>query len=374
MRVICTVTATLIAYSASAHHSAAPHFDMSQKLVLDGVVTDFRFVNPHGYFYFDVTSESGEVSNWRCELAGATGLKRRGWTVETLVPGQRITVNGAPARREDNLCFTTSFILEDGTEISRMTNLPESTATAEAAVPAGAVDRPAYLDNGQPNLSGPWVSQGRGGGMGPGGPQGMGPGGVPGTAPAGGTGFLPGPAGFPAPTTAGRMAAANYEQPFDDPAIFCHPANIIFSWTHDQHVNDIYQAEDTITLQYGYMDLVRTIHLHETEHPDSIVPNVAGYSIGSWEDDVLVVDTIGFEQGILFPLNDGLMHSADMHIVERFRFDAETNSLRREFIAHDPEFLQSDYVGESVMVLTDEPYEPYNCTELSGENNRRPAG
>ncbi len=349
MRVICTVTATLIAYSASAHHSAAPHFDMSQKLVLDGVVTDFRFVNPHGYFYFDVTSESGEVSNWRCELAGATGLKRRGWTVETLVPGQRITVNGAPARREDNLCFTTSFILEDGTEISRMTNLPESTATAEAE----DEDRPQYLDNGQPNLSGPWVSQGRGGGMGPGGPAGM------------------GAMGRPAPTAAGSLASADYEQEFDNPAIFCHPTNIFFGWTHDQHVNDIYQEDDTITLQYGYMDLVRTIHLDATAHPDAITLNVAGHSIGWWENDVLVVDTIGFEQGLLSPL-DGLMHSTEMHVVERFRFDAETDTLRQEYTAHDPAFLQTDHTGENVMQLTDEPYEPYNCTELSGDNNRRP--
>jgi hypothetical protein len=358
MRIVFAVTATLIAYSASAHHSAVPHFDTSQQIVLDGVVTDFQFVNPHGYFYFDVTSESGEISNWRCELAGATGLRRRGWTEETLVPGQRITVNGSPARREDNHCFTSSFTLEDGTEISRNAdlNLLESATTAEDE----AEDRPQYLDNGQPNLSGPWVSQGRGGGMGPGGA----PGGAPGMGPGG-------PSGRPAATAAGSLASADYEQIFDDPAIFCHPANIIFGLTHDQHVNDIYQDENTITLQYGYMDLVRTIHLDATAHPDVITPNVAGHSIGWWENDVLVVDTIGFEQGLLVPLT-GLMHSAEMHVVERFRYDAESNTLRREFTAHDPSFLQSDYTGENTFALTNEPYEPYNCTELSGDNNRRP--
>ncbi|MYJ95238.1 MAG: hypothetical protein F4053_06520 [Proteobacteria bacterium] len=179
--------------------------------------------------------------------------------------------------------------------------------------------------------------------------------------------------GFPAPTDAGLAAAADYEQPFDDPAIHCHPANIIFGFTHDSHVNDIYQTDDTVSIQYGYMDLVRTVHLDQTEHPDDIVPSVGGHSIGRWDGDVLVVDTVGFEQGVVFPLGDGLMHSADMQVTERFEVRDEGQTLVRAYVAHDPAFLQTDWVGESVFQRTSEPYRPYNCTELSGDNNRRPA-
>ena len=181
-----------------------------------------------------------------------------------------------------------------------------------------------------------------------------------------------GPPGLPAPTEAGVAAAADYEQPFDDPAIHCHPANIIFGFTHDSHVNDIYQTDDTVTLQYGYMDLVRTIHLDQAEHPDDIVPSVGGHSIGRWDGDVLVADTVGFEQGILFPLN-GRTHSADMQVTERFAVRDEGQTLVRSYVAHDPAFLQTDWVGESVFRRTSEPYQPYDCTELSGDNNRRPA-
>ena len=372
-RICLTVVSLGIVAGAHAHHSAAPHFDMDNSLSVEGVVTQLRLVNPHAYVYFDVTDVTGAVANWRCELSGATGMKRRGWTADSLVPGQAITVNGAPARREDHVCYANFMVLEDGTRIDR-NSPPAGAAEAVPVVDASAVPEAwtAYLANGQPNLGGPWVRQGMGGGMGPP-PAGTGPGpGGMGPAPGGPGGMGGGPAGLPAPTEAGLSASADYEQPFDDPAIFCHPANIIFGFTHDSHVNDIYQTEDTVTLQYGYMDLVRTIHLNQTEHPGDIVHSVGGHSIGRWEGDVLVADTVGFEQGILFPLN-GRMHSADMQVTERFEVRDEGQTLVRSYVAHDPAFLQTDWVGESVFQRTSEPYEPYDCVELSGGNNRRPA-
>ena len=354
-----------------AHHSAAPHFDMDNPVTVEGVITELRLVNPHAYVYFDVTGDTGEVANWRCELAGGTGMRRRGWTDDSLVPGQAITMTGAPARREDRVCYTNFIEFEDGTRIARNDPPPGFEAAPAADAPEAPETWTAYLPNGQPNLGGPWVRQGMGGGMGPPpGGAGAGPGGM-GPAPGGMAGGAPG-GGRPAPTEAGLAAAADYEQPFDDPAIHCHPANIIFGFTHDSHVNDIYQTDDTVTIQYGYMDLVRTVHLDRTEHPDDIVPSVGGHSIGRWEGDVLVVDTVGFEQGVVFPLGDGLMHSADMQVTERFEVRDEGQTLARAYVARDPAFLQTDWVGESVFQRTSEPYRPYNCTELSGDNNRRP--
>lgn len=371
-RICFTIVSLGIAAGAYAHHSAAPHFDMDNPVTVEGVITELRLVNPHAYVYFDVTDDTGEVANWRCELAGGTGMRRRGWTDDSLLPGQAITMTGAPARREDRVCYTNFIEFEDGTRIARNDPPPGFEVAPAADAPEAPESWTAYLPNGQPNLGGPWVRQGMGGGMGPppggaaAGPGGMGP------APGGMAGGAPG-GGRPAPTEAGLAAAADYEQPFDDPAIHCHPANIIFGFTHDSHVNDIYQADDTVTIQYGYMDLVRTVHLDRTEHPDDIVPSVGGHSIGRWEGDVLVVDTVGFEQGIVFPLGDGLMHSADMQVTERFEVRDEGQTLIRAYVAHDPAFLQTDWVGESVFQRTSEPYRPYNCTELSGDNNRRPA-
>ena len=369
-RIGFTLFSFAVAAGAYAHHSAAPHFDMDNPITVEGVITELRLVNPHAYVYFDVTDDTGEVANWRCELAGGTGMRRRGWTDDSLVPGQAITMTGSPARREEHVCHTSFIEFEDGTRIARNGPPPEFEAAAAVEETPVVTEWTAYLANGQPNLGGPWIRQGMGGMGGP--PAGMGapPGGAgPGAAPGG----MGGGGGRPAPTAAGLAAAADYEQPFDDPAIHCHPANIIFGFTHDSHVNDIYQTDDTVTIQYGYMDLVRTVHLDRTEHPNDIVPSVGGHSIGRWEGDVLVVDTVGFEQGVVFPLGDGLMHSADMQVTERFEVRDEGQTLVRSYVAHDPAFLQTDWVGESVFLRTSEPYRPYNCVELSGDNNRRPA-
>ena len=365
-----TLISFAVAAGAYAHHSAAPHFDMDNPITVEGVITELRLVNPHAYVYFDVTDDTGEVANWRCELAGGTGMRRRGWTDDSLMPGQAITMTGSPARREERVCHTSFIEFEDGTRTARNGPPPEFEAAAAVEETPVVTGWTAYLPNGQPNLGGPWIRQGMGGMGGP--PAGMGapPGGAgPGAAPGG----MGGGGGRPAPTAAGLAAAADYEQPYDDPAIHCHPANIIFGFTHDSHVNDIYQSDDTVTIQYGYMDLVRTVHLDRTEHPNDIVASVGGHSIGRWEGDALVVDTVGFEQGVVFPLGDGLMHSADMQVTERFEVRDEGQTLVRAYVARDPAFLQTDWVGESVFQRTSEPYRPYDCVELSGDNNRRPA-
>jgi Family of unknown function (DUF6152) len=360
----------LIASGAHAHHSAAPHFDMDTAMDVEGVITELKFVNPHAYFYFDVTDDTGATVNWRCEMPAATSLRRLGWTPETLKPGQTVTVNGSPARREDHVCYLNFLTLEDGTRITR-TGAPAGANEVElAGKPQLDATQPHLLADGRPNLDGLWVAA-----RGPGGPPpGARPGGRGGPPPSGpggpGRGNPPLPPGLPAPTPAGVAAAAGYEQPFDDPAIACHPANIIFAWTHDQHVNKIDQEDDLITLTYGYMDLVRTIHLDQSEHPKTLVPSVGGHSIGHWEGNVLVVDTMGFEPGVLFPLN-GLKHSDQMRVTERFALSDDGQTLVRHFVVHDPAFLQTDWVRQDEMLRTTEPHIAYNCTELSGDNNRR---
>ena len=84
-----------------------------------------------------------------------------------------------------------------------------------------------------------------------------------------------------------------------------------------------------------------------------------------------MVDTIGFKPSTLIPIN-GTMHSAGMHVVERFSVDNAEGVLTREYRADDALFLKAPYIGRDQMKLSEEPYVPYNCVELSGKNNIRP--
>ena len=140
---------------------------------------------------------------------------------------------------------------------------------------------------------------------------------------------------------------------------------------HDQNVNEIRLAQREVSLRYGYMDLVRTVHLDMTEHPQNVPAGLAGHSIGHWEDGALVVDTTGFAPGVLMPMM-GLMHSARMHVVERFSVDSTGNVLTRRYTVDDPLYLAAPYSGSDVVLRSSEPATPYHCVELSGRNNQRP--
>ena len=118
------------------------------------------------------------------------------------------------------------------------------------------------------------------------------------------------------------------------------------------------------------MDFVRTIHMN-APHPKVIPPTTGGHSTGTWDGDVLVVDTVGFAPSVLIPIA-GVMHSDQLHVVERFAVDPVAKRLTRDYRAEDPLYSKTPYVGSDVMLLSTEPAVPYNCVELSGKNNLRP--
>ena len=127
-------------------------------------------------------------------------------------------------------------------------------------------------------------------------------------------------------------------------------------------MNRVTQRGDTITIQYGRLGVVRTIHLNLTEHPKNITPSVTGHSIGRWEDDVLVVDTIGFAPGML---NRNVPHSEQLHVVEHFRFDPKARQLRREYTAQDPRFLLKPVTGTNAMDVSGVRYDAEPCEDLT---------
>lgn len=346
----------LLASTAAAHH-AGTAYDQSKLLELNGTVSKFEFVNPHAYVYFVVQDLKGVQQSWRCELGASATLARLGWTKNTFTAGQKVIFKGAAGRNEPNVCVLNSFVMPNGQGFSAREDFTKGGPNPVATLVKNP-SRPARLPNGRPNFSGPWISAGN--------------------AADRTSGFMRGAPGMPAtmqelaqPTAAGAAASAGYNQPFDDPAIKCDVANILHGWWHDGYVNEIVQKDDVITLRYGYMDFVRTIYLNQTAHPQNIKPSRGGHSIGKWDGDVLVVDTVGLAPGVLNPLV-GIMYSNQMHVVERFTLDAAAGTLRREFTATDPLYLKAPVTGYDVSRVSDEPFMSYNCKELSGKNNIRP--
>ena len=342
MRIVTTLLFSLGSIGQGyAHHGSAPHFNSNDIVSLDGTVTQVRFVNPHAVVHFEVDESDGSIAEWRCELSGASQLQRFGWSRDTLMIGDEIRIVGAKARREANHCDTQSIHLADGTDLSRDVYIQGTIRQSRIADSADATSRPQYLQNGQPKISGRWIVR------------------------EGGENTLP------MPTEAGLLAAERYDVRFDNPSIRCESGNIVWDWARQAHVNEIQQEEGRVLIRYGYLDLMRTVHLDITHHPENIIPSLEGHSIGLWDGDSLVIDTIGFLPRAFIP-RESVMTSEEMHVVERISFDNESSTLVRDYVVTDPLYLAEPYRGRDIADLAAAAYQPFNCVNLSGENNRRP--
>jgi hypothetical protein len=120
---LLAMLAVALSLPAAAHHSFAVFFDTDGQLrKVTGVVKEFRFTNPHGVVAIAVREGSQEVI-WRAETNSPSILRRRGWSMDSLHPGETITIEGWPAR--------------DGTRYMRLRS-----ATRASGEPVGTVPTP----------------------------------------------------------------------------------------------------------------------------------------------------------------------------------------------------------------------------------------
>jgi hypothetical protein len=360
------LTAVVFCHDAQAHHGFGT-FAMDETVEITGTVTDLAFVNPHSWLYLDVAGDDGRVGGFRCEMRSATTLRRSGWSPEMFPNGARVTITGSPDRNDPRACYVSTVIFADGSSIDRY-----GQRTPPVAPESGP--RAPRLANGEPNISGEWGAEqlvmtdprGQSGSLVP-----LSEAGAAATEAVGGReGAPPLIAGEAARrlfvarvalTEAGRQAAERLQQDVN-PGMRCEPISVLVDWSYDSPVNRITQSSDTIVLEYGKFNYTRTIQMNVATHPAGLAPSLTGHSIGRWENDVLIVDTVGFAAGAL---TRGLPHSGELHFVERFSLDAESMALRREFVAEDPAYFGEPYAGFDVVSPSNVPYEPFICDDRS---------
>jgi len=104
----CAAFCLALVPAAWAHHSQS-EYDLKGKVEVEGTITKVEWRSPHAWIYLDVTNGKGETVNWSFELPSPVTLMRRGWTRDSLKPGDRIKVAGAPARNFPTIAIANSI-------------------------------------------------------------------------------------------------------------------------------------------------------------------------------------------------------------------------------------------------------------------------
>ena len=114
---------------------------------------------------------------------------------------------------------------------------------------------------------------------------------------------------------------------FPDPRNQCRPEPPPFILGLEFEIQ-ILQREDKIDILYVYGHQVRHIRLNGS-HPTTPTPSWYGDSVGHFEGDMLVVDTVGFKVGPLSMVDIyGTPHSEALHLVERYRLIDRQSAVR----------------------------------------------
>jgi uncharacterized protein DUF6152 len=97
---LIVVASALLGVAAQAHHSISAVYDDTQRVTIEGLVTQFQFVNPHPLVVMDVKDGAGNAQQWRLEMDTHRELADIGFTNDTLKPGERLVIIGSRARRQ----------------------------------------------------------------------------------------------------------------------------------------------------------------------------------------------------------------------------------------------------------------------------------
>jgi hypothetical protein len=148
----------------------------------------------------------------------------------------------------------------------------------------------------------------------------------------------------------------------DDPHTRCKPSGGPRMF-HTPYGFEILDLDDEIVfLSVGSPHSWRVVHMDGRTHPENPTPSWFGHSIGRWDGDTLVIDTIGYNDKF-WMTREGLPHTTSLHTVERLtRVDFAT--LRYEVTIDDPGAYTETWSGGWFIpwVPGNEPFD-YLCQE-----------
>lgn len=94
---LAALAAAAVAAPAFAHHSGAM-FDHAKTVTLSGTVKEFKWLNPHASIEVMVANPEGVMEQWSIECSTPNILVRKGWSLHSLNPGDKISLTMHPMK------------------------------------------------------------------------------------------------------------------------------------------------------------------------------------------------------------------------------------------------------------------------------------
>ncbi|HYR42902.1 MAG TPA: DUF6152 family protein [Terriglobia bacterium] len=341
-----------------SQRSFSTTYDTSRQVKLQGVVTRIDWVNPNAFFFVDVKEATGTITNWAIQFGNPLELEKNGWKRSSLHIGDGVTVEGTPARGLTRQVYAKSVVL---TRTGRRLFTP---AAARAAAPPAAVPR---WPDGQVRLGPP---AGKKGYWGTASSKVL----VESTAPKipmSDDGLLQNIADADkvAPFQPWAKALYEYRQRTllkDDPLARCLPPGGPRQFLMPNGFQFVEQRElGRILLLLGGGDRNwRVIYTDGRPQGQAAeqVPSYYGNSVGHWEKDTLVADSVGFNEKFwLAP--GGLPHTEALHLIERFT-RTDLNTLKYEVTVDDPRTYTRPWTGSwTIQWVPDQDIQEYFCED-----------
>jgi hypothetical protein len=131
-------------------------------------------------------------------------------------------------------------------------------------------------------------------------------------------------------------------KPIDDRGAMCLPQGMPAFW-EGPYAFEIIQTRAQINIYQEWNEQTRRIYLNERKQPADFDPTYNGHSIGHWNGNVLVADTVGIRADTHITGDAGGHHSDAIHITERFTSEGPER-LKVVMSVEDPKAFSRPWV------------------------------
>jgi hypothetical protein len=133
-----------------------------------------------------------------------------------------------------------------------------------------------------------------------------------------------------------------------DPVSKCFPPGVPRIYFHPFPM-EVMQVPGRVVMVFEYDHFVRFIYADGRQHPADLAPTWMGDSIGHWDGDAFVVDTVGFNEKTWLD-RVGHPHSDALHLTERFR-RVDHDTLADDITIDDPKAYTKPWTAQLAFQL-----------------------